>query len=335
MKKKVMILFFTSAILTSALAGCGCGRGNTGGNTNDNTNINGTEEMTQEEFGTETINDTENASSQMQLGSAVEIPQGFDGQLAEIEPHGQLERVIADYCGVAQEDYTNVRYYYNYVDLNGDSKNEILALVFGENVTGIDGNVLLWIDGAEDDNFTKDSVKQSFANVSAPIFISNHMTEGYRDLILANYTGAANEAAGNANGNTQADNNAAQTDNAPQANNNTTQEGTDTVQARNQVQPKNAATAQTGDANTQTNTADTAQEGTAVTTSENGTEQPAGTASMGVGYRLLVFQGERYQTLEEGTALDSLDDYEGTAILTNDMERDMQNDNYHFLGEAL
>jgi len=314
MKKKVMILFFASAILTSALTGCGCGRGNTGGNTNDNTNINGTEEITQEEFGTETINDTENAGSQMQLGSAVEIPQGFDGQLAETEPHGQLERVIADYCGVAQEDYTNVRYYYNYADLNGDSKNEILALVFGENVTGIDGNVLLWIDGADDDNFTKDSVKQSFANVSAPVFISNHMTEGYRDLILANYTDATDEAAGNANGNTQADN-------------------PDTVQARNQVQPKNAAAAQTGDA--QADTTDTAQEGTAVTTSENGTEQPAGTASMGVGYRLLVFQGERYQTLEEGTALDSLDNYEGTAILTNDMERDMQNDNYHFLGEAL
>lgn len=314
MKKKVMILFFASAILTSALTGCGCGRGNTGGNTNDNTNINGTEEMTQEEFGTETINDTENTGSQMQLGSAVEIPQGFDGQLAETEPYGQLERVIADYCGVAQEDYTNVRYYYNYADLNGDSKKEILALVFGENVTGIDGNVLLWIDGADDDNFTKDSVKQSFANVSAPVFISNHMTEGYRDLILANYTDAADEAAGNANGNTQADN-------------------PDTVQARNQVQPKNAAAAQTGDA--QADTTDTAQEGTAVTTSENGTEQPAGTASMGVGYRLLVFQGERYQTLEEGTALDSLDNYEGTAILTNDMERDMQNDNYHFLGEAL
>lgn len=314
MKKKVMILFFASAILTSALTGCGCGRGNTGGNTNDNTNINGTEEITQEEFGTETINDTENAGSQMQLGSAVEIPQGFDGQLAETEPHGQLERVIADYCGVAEEDYTNVRYYYNYADLNGDSKNEILALVFGENVTGIDGNVLLWIDGADDDNFTKDSVKQSFANVSTPVFISNHMTEGYRDLIIANYTDAADEAAGNANGNTQADN-------------------PDTVQARNQVQPKNAAAAQTGDA--QADTTDTAQEDTAVTTSENGTEQPAGTASMGVGYRLLVFQGERYQTLEEGTALDSLDNYEGTAILTNDMERDMQNDNYHFLGEAL
>ena len=311
MKKKVMILFFTSAILTSALAGCGCGRGNTGADQDNNTNINGTEEMTQEEFGTETLNDTENTGSQMQLGSAVEIPQGFDGQLAETEPHGQLERVIADYCGVAQEDYTNVRYYYNYADLNGDSKNEILALVFGENVTGIDGNVLLWIDGAEDDNFTKDSVKQSFTNVSAPVFISNHMTEGYRDLILANYTDAA---AGNANGNTQADN-------------------PDTVQARNQVQPKNAAAAQTGDA--QADTTDTAQEGTAVTTSENGTEQPAGTASIGVGYRLLVFQGERYQTLEEGTALDSLDNYEGTAILTNDMERDMQNDNYHFLGEAL
>ena len=52
-------------------------------------------------------------------------------------------------------------------------------------------------------------------------------------------------------------------------------------------------------------------------------------------YRLLVWDGERYQTLDEGTALFSLEGYEGIAILTNNIESDLVNDNYHFLGEAM
>ena len=43
----------------------------------------------------------------------------------------------------------------------------------------------------------------------------------------------------------------------------------------------------------------------------------------------------RIQELEEATAISSLDGYEGTAILTNNMESDIVTDNYHFLGEAM
>ena len=52
-------------------------------------------------------------------------------------------------------------------------------------------------------------------------------------------------------------------------------------------------------------------------------------------YRLLVWDGERYQLPEEGTALFSLEGYEGIAILTNNIQSDIVNDNYHFLGEAM
>ncbi len=313
MKKKVIILLLTSAVITSAMAGCGCGRGNAGNNTNDNgADITGTEEFTADDTGTESVFDTENATSQLQLGNAVEIPQGWEGQLAETNAHGELERVIADYCGVAQEDYTNVRYYYNYVDLNGDSKNEILALVLGENVTGVDGNVLLWIDDAEDGNITKDSVRQSFHQVEAPVYISNHMTEGYRDLIVANYTGAADI---NTDG-TAADTNTADTAAS------TRSIDSDTTQGNATKQGTAPADGVTQNADNQTGT-------------ENNAAGAAEASSVGVGYRLLVWTGEKYQDLEEGTALDSLDDYEGTAILTNNMESDLANENYHFLGEAL
>lgn len=329
MKKKAIILLLTSAVLTSAFAGCGCGRGNAGNNTDENgNNITGTEEMTAEETETEAVNSTENATSQLQLGNAVEIPQGWEGQLAETEAHGQLERVIADYCGIAQENYANVRYYYNYVDLNGDSKNEILALVLGENVTGMDGNALLWIDDAENGNITKDSVKQDFHHIQAPVYISNHMTDGYRDLIVSSYTGtenadtngtAANTADTNANGTAA---NEADTNGAA-ANARTTESDTSNGNATKQGNTPADGVTQNTDNQTGTENQTT------------GNNQTAGNTSSGVGYRLLVWNGERYQTLEEGTVLENLDNYEGTAILTNNMENDLENDNYHFLGEAL
>ena len=69
MKKKAIILLLTSAVLTSAMAGCGCGSGNADDNTNDNgANITETEEITAND--TETVFDTENATSQLQLGNA-------------------------------------------------------------------------------------------------------------------------------------------------------------------------------------------------------------------------------------------------------------------------
>ena len=57
--------------------------------------------------------------------------------------------------------------------------------------------------------------------------------------------------------------------------------------------------------------------------------------SLGQTYRLLVWKGDRYQSLEEGTVLDDIRDKEGTAILTNNIESDFANDNYHYLGEAM
>ena len=58
-------------------------------------------------------------------------------------------------------------------------------------------------------------------------------------------------------------------------------------------------------------------------------------ASVDQQYRLLLWNGERYQRIEEGQALFSLAGYEGLAILTNNIESDLVNDNYHFLGEAM
>lgn len=321
MKKRLFLMVLTTTVLTSAFAGCGRKEEN---NANDNTvSEAATEEITRDEVGTETLMGTEeDTTNQLQLGNAVEIPEGWDGQEAETDAHGQLERVIAEYCGVAETDYANVRYYYNYVDLNGDSKNEILAFVIGNEVKGIDGTMLLWIDDSENGNITKDSVKQSFKKVGTPVYISNHMTEGYRDLILADDSAMAAakvETTGNADANAVGEPASDTGANAA--------DGT-------------AANARSVDSDTtQGNAIKQAPADGAVENTESATttnlENPVDAISAEPKYTLLVWTGEKYQELEEGTVLENLEGQEGTAIITNNLEADFSNDNYHFLGEAM
>ena len=264
--KKRLALLFLSAVLVSATGGCGR---NGQILENPGEDLADTQESALPNQKKEELVTSTEDTSHLQLGNAVEIPEGFKGELAEKEPLMELERVIEEYCSVAKEDYDDVRYYYNYVDLNGDSKDEILALVLGQKVPGIDGNVLLWLkeDGG---NLTKESVRQSFAQVGVPVYISHHMTEGYRDLIITQNSDTAAVSAG-AGGSTK----------------------------------------------------------------EIALNEEAVPISLGQTYRILVWKGDRYQSLEEGTVLDDIRDKEGTAILTNNIESDFANDNYHYLGEAM
>ena len=320
MKKKAVILALAAAMLTSAIAGCG--RRNTDNPKDNNTGMANTE-GTIDNTGTESAMNTENGSSQLQLGYAVEIPENFDGQLAETKAHERLERVIADYCNVPEEEYANVRYYYNYVDLDGDSETEILALVLGQDVEGIQGNILLWLDEDDDeDDDDKDAVEQAFKQVGTPIYISNHMTGGYRDLIIPNNTNLVMGTEGS---------------------------GLDTVGGSTGNEPVVDAdvtmTGVTGTSITETddsNSSNSSGTGSTGSDSDTSSGETDGAGELGIPlipseqqYRLLVWDGERYQTLDEGTALFSLEGYEGIAILTNNIESDLVNDNYHFLGEAM
>ncbi len=324
MKKKAVSLILITAMLTTALTACG--RNNTENNKENDTGMANTEGTidhtgTESQDSTEFQAGTENGTSQLSLGSAVEIPESFDGQLAETDAHERLEQVIAAYCNVPEEEYANVRYYYNYVDLNGDSKDEILALVLGQEVEGIRGNVLLWLD-AENQETGADAVWQAFKQVGSPIYISNHVTNGHRDLIIpeninivAGTEGSGMDTVGGESGNEMV--------------NEVTAIGVTGVGITDEGEGGGTGNTD-ADTNSQTTTV--------------GTDSQAGEASSELGipliptdqqYRLLVWDGERYQLPEEGTALYSLVGYEGIAILTNNIESDYVNDNYHFLGEAM
>ena len=199
MKKKAITLLLTMAVAISAM---GCGRGND--NKNNTGIVDNTENKGAGNVGTESVMEntetgTENDFNQLQLGNALELPEGFEGAEGETDAHGDLEKLIAKHLNIGEENYKSIRYYYNYVDLNGDSKNEILAMVMGESLNDQGGNRLLWID-ASGDNLSADAIRQEFQGVSAPVYISNHMTDGYRDLILCNNIGINNDTAPGAAG---------------------------------------------------------------------------------------------------------------------------------------
>lgn len=331
MKRKAITLFLTMTVVISA---AGCGRAN---NNKNNTGIvDNTENRGEGNIGSETMMQssewgTEADFNQLQLGNALELPEGFEGAEGETDAHGDLEKLIAGHLNIEEKNYKDFRYYYNYVDLNGDSKNEILAMVLGENFNDQGGNHLLWID-ASGSTLSEDSILQEFQGVSAPVYISNHMTEGYRDLILCSNIGINNDAATGAAGTDNGGNaNAAGTDNGGNANT----AGTDNGGNVNTTGTEN--TAGTTDNNTAggTGTTDNGAAGTNHTAGTgNGTANTAGTENNS-GYVLLVWNGDRYQEINEGTVLNDLQGYEGNAVITNDLERDYREDTYHFLGEAM
>ncbi len=319
MKKKAITLFLLMAVAISAM---GCGRGND--NKNNTGIVDNTENKGAGNVGTESVMEntetgTENDFNQLQLGNALELPEGFEGAEGETDAHGDLEKLIAKHLNIGEENYKSIRYYYNYVDLNGDSKNEILAMVMGESLNDQGGNRLLWID-ASGDNLSTDAIRQEFQGVSAPVYISNHMTDGYRDLILCNNIGINNDTAPGAAG----------TENENGTN---TTAGTDNGTTKDTSTAAGTDNGTTGDANTTAGTNNGNAKGTNTAAgTNNGNTNGTGTNS---GYVLLKWNGNKYQEINEGTVLNDLTGYEGNAVITNDLERDYREDTYHFLGEAM
>lgn len=290
MKKNIITLLFLSAFFAAAYSGCG--KKGTGDSFDQEADfLAETENPAADPTGTDDGGmDTENAISQLTLGSAVEIPENFDRKPSEEDANGQLEMVIAEYCKIPEEEYQNVRYYYNYVDLNGDGQTEILALALGQDVKGIQGNILLWADAGTDD-VTAEAVKQSFRQAGAPVYISSHTTKGHQDLIIAEHADAVSASA-----------------------------RVGSRMADKKIEPRGAG----GEEAVPYGAPD-------IEDSDDGIAP----ISLEQGYRLLTWTGERYQELEEGTVLDQLDGYEGTAILASSIKGSFANDNGHFLGEGM
>lgn len=110
-------------------------------------------------------------------------------QYAESTEYPKLAEFLATYYQIPEEELSETRYYYNYVDLNDDGTNEIFAVVIGDYTEIASGNpaLILW---EENDTF---GVVESFEGIHTPVMISDQITNGWHDIIYQQYGGGTED----------------------------------------------------------------------------------------------------------------------------------------------
>lgn len=110
-------------------------------------------------------------------------------QYAESTEYPKLAEFLATYYQIPEEELSETRYYYNYVDLNDDGTNEIFAVVIGDytEIASGDPALILW---EENDTF---GVVESFEGIHTPVMISNQLTNGWHDIIYQQYGGGTED----------------------------------------------------------------------------------------------------------------------------------------------
>lgn len=64
------------------------------------------------------------------------FPKDVKQEFSETEANEQLRQTIIDHYQIPENAWESTKYYYNYVDLNGDGKEEIIAVVIGSYTSG-------------------------------------------------------------------------------------------------------------------------------------------------------------------------------------------------------
>lgn len=107
---------------------------------------------------------------------------------AESEPNPELEKLIIDYMQIPDDFLAQTKYYYNYVDLNGDGTDEIFTVVMGPYTSGTGGSTALHVIVAPSGEM---NVNQEFTLITTPIIISDKFTKGCREIIVMRSGGGA------------------------------------------------------------------------------------------------------------------------------------------------
>lgn len=128
-----------------------------------------------------------------QASKANPINDKIQGYYSETVAYPLLESEIIDELDYEKQDMTKTRYYYNYVDLDGDNIDEIIVQLNGQYNTTKDGDTVVIVkqentgnDKDDDDGFDIIAQYTAFTN---PVIVSDNTTKGYRDLIFMNPDG--------------------------------------------------------------------------------------------------------------------------------------------------
>lgn len=184
MKKNKIALFLTAMLLITALAGCGSAK--TDSSAGSGGSASGTSETPSEAS-------SSSSSASSSAGTAEDtdwLPSGVEKVAPEAKPNADLAKAITDYYQIPKEYLAQTKYQYNYVDLNGDGTDEILAVVSGPYTSGTGGDSMLWLLPN-----AHMAVNQAFTLVSTPIIVTkdalNGQEYGAKGLILMRSGGGA------------------------------------------------------------------------------------------------------------------------------------------------
>lgn len=98
---------------------------------------------------------------------------------SEICPDPKIAEIVYNYFYKENEEL-NGKYLYNYIDLNGDGKDEAFVFLFGPDFSGTGGNTGLILQ----ENDCEYSIIQKFTLVRNPIIISDDKTNDWNDIIM-------------------------------------------------------------------------------------------------------------------------------------------------------
>lgn len=161
MKKEIIILACTGAA-AGLLAGCGKNQGEPA-------------DAGQKE--SETV-----AAAEQEMENW--LPDEVEKMVSETEAREDLEQAMIDYYQIPEEERSETRYYYNYVDMDNNGEQEVFAMVISPSLSGTGGSSALWLGPDME-------VKQSFTLVNAPILVTEEEKNGYKELILERSGGGA------------------------------------------------------------------------------------------------------------------------------------------------
>ena len=116
------------------------------------------------------------------------VSENITGVYAEPKPNAELEKTIINYLEIPKEYLAKTRYYYNYVDLNGDGKDEIFVVVMGPYTSGTGGSTALHIIQTGTEGM---QVNQKFTLIQTPIIISDKVTKGCKEIVVMRSGGGA------------------------------------------------------------------------------------------------------------------------------------------------
>lgn len=143
-----------------------------------------TTEVMSSESSTEELNESGNGMLDIKL------PEGVEKVLAEKEKYPELEQIIIDKYEIPEEALASTRYYYNYIDIDEDGTDEIVAVIVGMYTSGSGGDSGLIVRKNGDSL----EIEQAFTLIRTPIIISSQATNGRKDIIVMQSGGGAKTA---------------------------------------------------------------------------------------------------------------------------------------------